>query len=174
MGHACDVCLDTEPLGGVFLPDGLFSVSVCTDCFAFATAANIPLSQAADFLELCRMSDVPSVIVADAPEPIVDGLIDALNREFRDVDVIDPPELAAELVRPARPDGPPDPGANEIRVFQWPPHCGQWYALAGTPKHPRSIQYGGCRSSHEALIGLAKALESRRYQFDGGYELPTG
>jgi hypothetical protein len=154
----CDVCLG--PLGPTVFPFGL-PAAVCLDCFVFAQAAVIPLSAAADFLELCRMNltetkhhglaALEALLTPEAPPPPVAGV------------TIPAPDPTAE----------PGPESNIIRVFQWPAHCGQWYARVGSPGDRRSIQYGPLRTAAEVLEGFAKHLAARGYRFDGGYEPPA-
>lgn len=148
----CDVCL--EPLGPTVLTTDP-PTATCIDCFAFASAAGIPLSAAADFLEMRRVTP----------------LGETLKQLFES----DPaPRIIAGDVIPAPtapdPTEEPNPQANRIEVFQWPQYCGQWYAYAGGKRDRRAVMYGGCRTAHDALEGLARTLAARKYPFDGGYE----
>lgn len=83
-----------------------------------------------------------------------------------------PPEIAGVSIPAPDPADLPGPESNILRVFQWPPHCGQWFARIGAPNDRRSIQYGPLRSAAEVLESLARHLAARGYRFDGGYEPP--
>lgn len=83
-----------------------------------------------------------------------------------------PPPIAGPTIPAPDPAAQPGPEANVIRVFQWPPHCGQWYARVGSPGDRRSIQFGPLRTAAEVLESFAKHLAARGHRFDGGYEPP--
>jgi hypothetical protein len=143
----------------------------------FARAMRLALADLADFLEICR----------SMPETADDVIVTTAGHATPERAMTIQEMLERAYPRPdARPDHPmhgrsgpaaPMPDANVIRLFRWPPHCGQWFVRVGPPdgSDPRAIQYGpsGSRENPaEFLKRFAEYLVRREYEFDSSIGPP--